>query len=192
MQTMPLIIETVGRNKKTFDIPTKLYEKNIITLFDEISDDTSYLIITQLIYLDTLDSDENIKLYVNSPGGSVTAGLAIIDTIESMNRKVDTVGVGSCASMGAMLLMCGTGTRKALKSTRIMLHSVSGGGHNGTVQDQIISLEETKFLQEELMNKIAKRSNLSLKKAKELTARDYYISSKEAVKNGIIDEVVAA
>jgi len=191
MQTMPLIIETVGRNKKTFDIPTKLYEKNIITLFDEINDDTAYLIITQLIYLDTLKSAENIKLYVNSPGGSVTAGLAIIDTIESMTRKVDTVGVGSCASMGAMILMCGTGTRKALKSTRIMLHSVSSGT-GGTVHDQIIQLEETKLLQEVLMEKIAKRSDLSLKKAKELTARDYYISSKEAVKNSIIDEVVAA
>ena len=189
MLTMPLIIETIGRNKKTFDIPTKLFEQNIITLFDDIDDDSAYSIITQLIYADTLKSKENIKLYVNSPGGSVTAGMAIIDTIESMGRKVDTVGIGQCASMGAMILLCGTGTRKSLKSNRIMLHSVSSGT-GGTVHDQIIQLEETKFLQKELMQKIADRSNLTLEKVLELTARDYFISADEALTDGIIDEVV--
>lgn len=189
MMQQPLIIEKSGRNLKTFDIPTKLFEKNIISLFDEINDDVAYLIITQLIYLDTLDDKEDIKLYINSPGGSVTAGLAIIDTIESMSRKVQTVGIGSCASMGAMLLLCGTGERKSLKSNRIMLHSVSSGTV-GTVIDQQIQLNESLFLQEEMMQRIANRSNLSLEKVKELTARDFYMSAQEAKDHGLIDTIV--
>ena len=191
MLTMPLIIETVGRNKKTFDIPTKLFEQNIITLFDDIDDDSAYSIITQLIYADTLKSKENIKLYINSGGGSVTAGMAIIDTIESMQRKVDTVGIGQCASMGQVILSCGTGERKLLKNTRVMMHSVSSGT-GGTVHDQIVQLEETKFLQEKLMNIIANstKGKLSLEKLKEMTQRDKFMSAEECVKYGLVDTIV--
>lgn len=186
---MPDIIETVGRNKKVFSIPTKLFEKNIITLFDEINDDISYLIISQLIYLDTLNDDSDIKLYINSPGGSVTAGMAIIDTIDSMKRKVQTVGIGSCASMAAMLLLCGTGERKSLKNTRIMLHSVSSGT-GGTVIDQKIQLDESLFLQDVMMKKISERSKLSLDEVIKMTERDKYLSAKEAKKLGLIDTIV--
>lgn len=189
MIQQPLIIETIGRNKKTFDISTKLFEKNIISLFDEINDDVAYLIITQLIYLDTLDDKESIKLYINSPGGSVTAGMAIIDTMESMKRKVDTVGIGSCASMGAMLLLCGTGDRKSLKSNRIMLHSVSSGT-GGTVIDQKIQLDESLFLQDVLMRKISERSNILLDDVIKMTERDKYLSAKECVELGLIDTIV--
>ena len=191
MLLLPDIIETVGRNKRAFSLPSKLYEQGIITLMDEINDDLAYVIITQLLYLDSIDTQEPVKLYVNSPGGSVTAGLAIIDTIHAMERKVQTIGMGMCASMGAMILLSGTGERKALKNTRIMLHSVSGGTR-GTVHDQIIDLEETKFLQDQLMQMIAKSSKnkMTLQDVKEFTQRDFYISSEKAVELGIIDSVI--
>lgn len=189
MILLPDVIETVGRNKKIFSIPTKLYEKGIITLFDEVNDDSAYSIITQLLYLDTLDTADDIKLYINSPGGSVTAGLAIVDTIESIQRKVQTVGIGSCASMGQVILSCGTGERKALKNTRILCHSVSSST-GGTVIDQKIQLNESLILQDILMKKIAERSNLSLEKVIKMTERDYYMSAKQAKKIGLIDSIV--
>jgi ATP-dependent Clp protease protease subunit len=140
MHILPEIIEQTGRNKKTFSIPSKLFEENIVTLFDEVDDDLAYTIITQLLYLDTIDTTEPVKLYICSPGGSVTAGLAIIDVMNLMTRKVDTVGIGSVASMGAMLLCSGTGERKALENTRIMLHSVSSGSSART-EYQVIELK---------------------------------------------------
>jgi len=189
MLTMPDIIETVGRNKKVFSIPTKLFSNNIITLFDEINDDSAYVIITQLIYLDTLDDTDDIKLYINSPGGSVTAGMAIIDTMEAMKRKVQTVGIGSCSSMGAMILLCGTGERKSLKSNRIMLHSISSGTQ-GTYHDQKIDFRETEFLQNKMMELIAERSNSTLDNIKKITERDYYMSAEQAKELGLIDSIV--
>jgi ATP-dependent Clp protease protease subunit len=191
MLTIPDIIETVGRNKKIFSIPTKLYEQNIITLFDEIDDDSAYSIITQLLYADTLKTNDPVKLYINSPGGSVTAGLAIIDTIEVMSRKVDTVGIGSCASMGQVILSSGTGERKILKNTRVMMHSVTSGT-GGTVHDQIVQLDETKYLQERLMEIIANTTKgcLSVEDVKNMTQRDKYMSAEECVKYGLVDSIV--
>lgn len=189
MLIIPEIIETVGRNKKVFSISAKLYDQGIITLFDEIDDDTAYNIITQLLYLDTLDTDEHIKLYVNSPGGVVTSGLAIIDTIEAMSRKVDTIGMGSCASMGAMILLCGTGIRKSLKSNRIMLHSVSSGFH-GNYHDHKVEFKETEFLQKKLMEMVASRTKMDLETVIKLTERDAYLSASEALDLGLIDEII--
>jgi ATP-dependent Clp protease protease subunit len=144
-----------------------------------------------LIYLDTLKDKEDIKLYINSPGGSVTAGMAIIDTIENMTRKVQTVGIGSCASMAQVILSSGTGERKALKNVRIMMHSVSSGT-GGTVHDQVVQLDESLFLQDVLMKKIAKSSKgkLSIEKLIEMTQRDKYMSAEEAKELGLIDSIV--
>ncbi len=189
MFVLPEIIETIGRNKKTFSIPTKLYEQSIITLFEEIDDDTSYAIITQLLYLDSLETTDDIKLYINSPGGSVTAGLAIIDTINTMKRKVQTIGIGSCASMAALLLLSGTGERKALKNTRVMLHSVSGGSI-GNYHDIKINFIEGEYLQKKMMTLVSNSTNLSLEEVEKLTERDCYMSTDECIKNGIIDSVV--
>lgn len=191
MILLPDIIETVGRNKKIFSIPTKLFEQNIITLFDDIDDDSAYSIITQLIYADTINTQEPINLYIKSDGGSVTAGLAILDTIESMQRKVNTVGIGQCASMGQVILSCGTGERKVLKNTRVMMHSVSSGT-GGTVHDQIVQLEETKFLQERLMTIITNstKGKLSLDEIKKMTQRDKFMSAEECVKYGLVDTIV--
>ena len=187
--TTPLIIETVGRNKKTFDISTKLFEQNIIMLVGEIDDYVSSSIISQLLYLDTLESKENIYLYINSPGGIVTAGLAIYDTIKNMKRKVCTVGMGSVASMAAVLLFSGTGERRVLKNTRIMVHSVIGGTH-GSIHDQIIDLEETKYLQEKMMSILSEVSKLNINTVKKLTLRDKYLSGQEAISYGLIDSIV--
>jgi len=191
MITLPEIIEKTGRNKRGFTIPTKLYEKGIITLMNEVDDDLAYTIITQLLYLDTLDTDEHIKLYINSPGGVVTAGLAIYDTINSMRRKVDTIGMGSCASMGQFLLTCGTGERKALKNARIMMHSVSSGAQ-GTVHDIKIDFEETQYLQDKLMSIMSgmTKGKLSLDDIEKMTQRDKYLSPEECIKYGLIDSVV--
>lgn len=144
-----------------------------------------------MIYLDTLKDKEDIKLYINSPGGSVTAGMAIIDTIENMTRKVQTVGIGSCASMAQVILSSGTGERKALKNVRIMMHSVSSGT-GGTVHDQVVQLDESLFLQDVLMKKIAKSSKgkLSIEKLIEMTQRDKYMSAEEAKELGLIDSIV--
>jgi ATP-dependent Clp protease protease subunit len=188
---MPHVIETIGRSKKTFTITDKLFEKDIITLFDDIDDDLAYTIITQLLYMDSLDSDEPIIMYINSPGGSVYAGLAIIDTMNLMRRKVTTIGMGICASMGASLLFAGTGARKALPNCRIMIHSVSSGSGRATVHDQIVDLEETKYLQEKLLRMISNYSQvITFDEIEALTQRDKYLSPEETIKLGLIDSIV--
>ena len=189
MNTLPNIIEQVGRNKKIFSIPDKLFEKNIITLFDEIDDDIAYTIITQLLYLDSIKTDEPITMYINSPGGMVTSGLAIIDTMNSLKRKVQTIGMGSCASMGAIILLCGTGERKALKNTRIMLHSISGGSI-GNYHDNTITFKEEEFLQQKLMAIIADKSKLDIQDIERMTERDKFMSASECCEFGFLDAVV--
>lgn len=186
---MPHVIEQVGRSKKEFDLVSKLYSNNNIMLFEEIDSDISFKIITQLLYLDSLDDTENIKLYIQTPGGSVTAGLAIIDTINSMSRKVDTIGIGEAASMGAMLLLMGTGERKALKNTRVMLHSVSGG-FIGNYHDHKISFEEEQYLQKLLVKMISDKTGLTLNKVKKMTERDNFLSTKECIELNILDSEV--
>jgi ATP-dependent Clp protease protease subunit len=189
MILLPDVIEREGRNKKVISIPSRLFEENIVTMFGEVDDDMAYSIITQLLYLDTLDTDDSIKLYINSPGGSVYDGLAIHDCIRSMKRKVDTVCTGIAMSMGAFLLMSGTGTRKSLPNSRIMLHSVSSGTY-GTVHDQRIDLKETDYLQEKLMKIQAEYSNISYDDIVIMTERDKYLSPQECKKLGIIDKIV--
>ena len=190
MVILPDIIEQTGRNKRNFSLPSKLFEHDIITLFGEIDEDMAYSIITQLLYLDTLDTHEPVKLYINSPGGSVTDGLAIIDVMNVMRRKVDTIGMGSCASMGAALLLSGTGTRRAVENTRIMLHSVSGG-FVGNYHDHKIDFKETEYLQDKLMEIIAEKTDLPLPDVQKLTERDFFISVDKAISLGIIDSVVS-
>ena len=151
MNILPEIIETVGRSKKTFSIPSKLYNDNdIITLFGSIDEELSYTIITQLLYLDSLESKEPIKLYINSGGGQIYAGNAIHDCIQNMSRKVDTIGMGMVASMGAFLLCSGTGERKCLPNTRIMIHGASGGGY-GNIKDMLSTSRQSVFFMFELL-----------------------------------------
>jgi len=192
MNYLPNIIETVGRTKKIFSIPDKLYnESNIITLFGEINEDISYSVVSQLLYLDSKESNENVKLYINSPGGSVYEGLAIYDTMRNMNRKVDAICVGSAMSMGQFLLTGATGERKALPNARIMAHSVSSGV-GGTIHDMKIDLKETEYLQNKLMRIISENSKgkLSIEELEKMTLRDKFLSPEECIELGLIDSVV--
>lgn len=191
MLILPNIIEKTGRSTKLIDIPSKLYEDGIITLFGEITDEMSYSIITQLLYLDSLEDDTSIDLYINSIGGSVYAGLAIHDTIRNMKRKVNTIVMGMAASMGAFLLASGTGVRSALPNARIMIHSVSSGTY-GTVHDMSINMEEVinlNTLLTELQSSYTKGKS-SIEEMNEYMKRDKYLTPEKAIELGLIDKVV--
>jgi len=192
MLVMPDIVEVTGKNTNVVSIPTKLYQEDIVQLFGEITEDQSYSIISQLLYLDTLkEKDQNIKLYLNTPGGSIYAGNAIHDCIRSLSRKVDTIAMGITASMGSFLLASGTGERKALKNTRIMIHGASGGAQ-GTIKDLRINLKEIEYLEDNLVNLQVKYSNGKITKEQllKITDRDNYMSPQEALDIGIIDSII--
>lgn len=188
---IPHVIEKTGRSEKPIDLPSRLLQDRIIYLGEDVNPDTANIIIMQLLWLAADNPDLPINFYINSPGGSVYDGLAIKDVIDHIPCKVNTVGVGMCASMGAYLLACGTGVRKAMKNCRIMIHSVSSGTM-GTFHDMKIDYEETKFLQDSLLIDIANftkgKSTLEVLKAK--TQRDFYMSSEDAKVLGLIDQVV--
>jgi ATP-dependent Clp protease, protease subunit len=184
----PSIIETTGRSSRAFDLPTKLLQDRIIYLCDEVNEDSANSIIMQLLWLNADDPESDIDLYINSPGGSVYDGLAIKDVIDNLKCKVNTIGLGFCASMGAFLLSAGTGKRKATKNCRIMIHSVSSGTR-GTIHDMEIDYEETKYLQDKLMRYMTDYTNgkSDLETLKEKSKRDYYMSPDEAIELGLID-----
>ena len=187
---IPSIIETTGRSSRAFDLPTKLLQDRNVYFGGDVNYISADSVIMQLLWLANDDPEKEIDLYIKSPGGSVYDGLAVKDVIDKIPCKVNTIGMGMCASMGAYLLACGTGTRKATKRARIMVHSVSSGT-GGTVHDQIIDLEETKYLQDQMMKEIqefsgGKFTDEDVEKAK----RDYYLSAEEAKALGLIDEVI--
>lgn len=186
---LPSIIENDGRGLRQFDLPSKLFEQNIITLFGPVTDESAYSVITQLLYLDSIDNDEEVNMYINSPGGSVYAGLAIHDVIQNMNKKVNVVCTGIAMSMGHFLLTTATGERRSLPNSRIMAHSVSSSSQ-GTYHDLKVDFEETHYLQEKLMQMIADKSNLTLEEFKEMTLRDKFMSPEEALEYGFIDKVI--
>jgi ATP-dependent Clp protease protease subunit len=188
---LPSIIENDGRGLRQFDLPSKLFEQNIITLFGEVRDETAYAIITQLLYLDSLDTEDDINFYINSPGGSVYAGLAIYDVMNNMKKKVNTVGMGMCASMGHFLLSSGTGERRCLPNARLMAHSVSSGT-SGTYHDQKVDLRETEYLQNKLMSLLSDftKGKLSKEDIENMTLRDNYHSPEEAIEYGFIDKII--
>lgn len=187
----PSVIETTGRSSQTFDLPTKLLQDRIIYLGGNITNESANFVIMQLLWLNADDPDKPISLYINSPGGAVYDGLAIKDIINNIEAPVNTVGVGMCASMGAYLLAAGTGTRKATRNCRIMIHSVSSGTM-GTFHEIEIDYEETKFLQDRILIDIANftkgKSLVEILRLK--TQRDYYMGVDEAISLGLIDAVV--
>jgi ATP-dependent Clp protease protease subunit len=187
----PNIIEKTGRSSRTFDLPTKLLQDRIIYFSGCVDEDSANYIIMQMLWLNADNPDEPINFYINSPGAEVYQGYAIKDTIDSLNCKVNTVGLGMCASMGAYLLAAGTGNRKAMKNCRIMLHSVSSGTY-GNFHDMKIDFEETKYLQDKMLEDLASftKGKTSLKKIIENTQRDNFLSPEEAIKMGLIDEVI--
>ena len=189
-QLVPMVVETTGHGERGYDIYSRLLKDRIILLGTPIDDDIANLVIAQLLFLQAEDPKKDIDLYINSPGGSVTAGLAIYDTIQTVSCNVKTFCLGQCASMGAVLLTSGTpGKRFALPHSRIMIHQPWGGAE-GTAADIEIQSKEILRLRSMLNNILARHTGQNLKKIERDTNRDFFMSASEAVKYGLADSIV--
>ena len=188
---VPYVIEQTHRGERTYDIYSRLLKDRIILLGTEIDDDVANAIVAQMLFLESEDPDKEINLYVNSPGGSVTAGLAIYDTMQYVRPPVATICVGQAASMGAVLLLAGAkGKRQALPNSRIMVHQPMGGAR-GQASDVEIHAKEILRMRAMLNDLIAKHTGQSLDRVEKDTDRDYFMGAPEAKTYGIIDEVVS-
>src|SRR5271154_6695880 len=188
---VPYVIEQTHRGERTYDIYSRLLKDRIILLGTEIDDDVANAIVAQMLFLESEDPDKEINLYVNSPGGSVTAGLAIYDTMQYVRPPVATICVGQAASMGAVLLLAGAkGKRQALPNARIMVHQPMGGAR-GQASDVEIHAREMLRMRAMLNELIAKHTGQSLERVEKDTDRDYFMGAPEAKTYGIIDEVVS-
>ena len=190
MTLIPMVVEQTHRGERAYDIYSRLLKDRIVFLGTPVNDDVSNLIIAQLLFLESEDSEKDIYLYVNSPGGSVTAGMAIYDTMQYVKPDVSTICVGQAASMGAVLLAAGThGKRYALPNSRILIHQPMGG-FQGQATDIDIQAREILRLREILNGILSKHTKQTLKKLQQDTERDYFMSGEEAKEYGIIDQVV--
>lgn len=189
-ELVPMVIEQTHRGERAYDIYSRLLKDRIIFIGSPITDDLANLIIAQLIFMESEDPDKDIHLYVNSPGGVVTAGLAIYDTIQYIRPDVSTLCMGQASSMGAVLLSGGAkGKRFALPHARIMIHQPMGG-FQGQAADIAIHAKEVLRLREEINGILAKHTGQDLKKIQADTDRDYFMTCDEAREYGLVDEVV--
>jgi ATP-dependent Clp protease protease subunit len=187
---IPIVIEQTGRGERAYDIYSRLLRDRIVILGSPIGDDLSNLIVAQLLFLESEDPEKDIYMYINSPGGSVTAGLAIYDTMQYIKPEVSTLCVGQAASMAAWLLSAGAkGKRFALPHARIMIHQPLGGVQ-GQATDIDIQAREILRLREQLNNILVKHTGQSLKKIEKDTDRDLFLNGKQAVEYGLVDEVI--
>lgn len=187
---VPMVVEQTGTGERGYDIYSRLLKDRIVLLGTPIDDDVANLIVAQLLFLQAEDPKKDIDLYINSPGGSCTAGLAIYDTIQSLSCDVKTYCIGQCASMGAVLLCAGAaGKRYALPNSRIMIHQPWGGAQ-GTAADIDIQAKEILRLRAMLNKIIANHTKQSLKKIERDTERDFFLSADEAKAYGLVDHVV--
>jgi len=187
---VPYVIEQEGRSERVMDIYSRLLKDRIIFLGYEVTDHTANLVIAQMLFLTANDPDRDIHLYINSPGGSVTAGLAIYDTMQYVQADVATTCVGLAASMGAVLLCAGAkGKRNALPNSRIMIHQPSGGAQ-GQASNIEIYTREILSTRERLNEIIAKHSGQSAKKVSKDSDRDFFMSAQEACEYGLVDRVI--
>tara|TARA_B100001250_G_scaffold332878_1_gene298425 strand:+ start:1017 stop:1616 length:600 start_codon:yes stop_codon:yes gene_type:complete len=189
---VPTVLERSPEGERAYDIYSRLLKERIIFLGEDVNEHTANLVVAQLLFLAYEDSKKDIKLYINSPGGSVYDGFAIYDTIQYVSPDVQTIGIGVQASMGAFLLSSGTkGKRSLLPNSRVMIHQPSGGGNQGKISDQEISLREGLYLKQKLNEILAKNTGQKLSKIEKDTDRDFWMSAKEAVTYGIADHVIA-
>lgn len=187
---VPTVVEETNRGERAYDIYSRLLTDRIVFLGDEVNSTTANLVVAQLLFLANEDPKKDIKLYINSPGGSVYDGLAIIDTMDYIQPDVQTIGIGLQASMGAMLLSCGTkGKRFVLPNSRIMIHQPSSGTQ-GKITDQEIALKEGIYLKKKLAEIFAERTGKSLSQVEKDMDRDNWMSADDAVKYGIVDGVI--
>ena len=190
-QLVPIVVEQTGRSERAFDIFSRLLKERIVFLGTPIDDSLASLIIAQLLFLEAEDSEKDIFLYINSPGGIITAGLGIYDTMQYIKPDVSTICLGQAASMGAFLLAGGAkGKRSALPNSRIMIHQPMGGAE-GQATDIKIQAEEILRMKKQLNSILAKNTGQSLKKIETDTDRDNYLTSKQAISYGLIDSILS-
>ena len=190
MALVPTVVEQTGRGERAYDIYSRLLKDRIIFLADEVNDVTAGLVVAQLLFLEAEDPDKDIHLYINSPGGSVTAGMAIYDTMQYVKPDVSTICIGMAASMGAFLLNAGAkGKRYALPNSTVMIHQPLGGA-KGQATDIEIHAKWILQIKERLNTILSERTGQPLEKVKADTERDNFMSAMEAKEYGIVDEVI--
>ena len=188
---IPYVIEQTHRGERSYDIYSRLLKDRIIFLGSAVDDDIANVIIAQMLFLESEDPDKDINLYINSPGGSVTAGLAIYDTMQYVKPPVSTICLGQAASMGAVLLAAGSpGKRFAVPNARIMIHQLSGG-YQGQASDIEIQAKEALRLKARLNEILARHTRQAIERIEKDTDRDYFMGPGEAKEYGVIDEVFA-
>ena len=188
---VPIVIEQSGRGERSYDIYSRLLRERVIFLVGPINDQTANLVVAQLLFLESENPDKDISLYINSPGGSVSAGMSIFDTMQFIKPQVSTLCMGMAASMGAFLLSAGApGKRFALPNSKIMIHQPLGGAQ-GQATDIEIHAREILKTREQLNRILAERTGQPLEKIQNDTERDYYMSAAEAQTYGLIDQVIA-
>ena len=190
MSLVPMVIETTGRSERAYDIYSRLLKDRIILLSSEVNDTVASLVCAQLLFLESQDSEKEINLYINSPGGSVTAGMAIYDTMQYLRCPVATLCIGMAASMGAFLLAAGAkGMRGALPNAEIMIHQPLGGAR-GQATDIMIHAEQIMRIKRRMNEILAQRTGQPLERVERDTERDHFLSAEEALDFGIIDSIV--
>ena len=190
MSLVPYVIEQTNRGERSYDIFSRLLEDRIIFLGEEVNDATASLIVSQLLFLEAKDPDKDIQLYINSPGGSVTAGMAIYDTMQYIKCDVSTICVGMAASMGAFLLSSGTkGKRLALPNAEIMIHQPSAGTQ-GQITDMAIHLKRLETIKKRMNRIMAENAGRSVEEVTAACERDNFMSAEEAMEFGLVDKVI--
>ena len=190
MSLVPYVVEQTSRGERSYDIFSRLLNDRIIFLSEEVNDTTASLIVAQLLYLEAQDPDKDIQFYINSPGGSVTAGMAIYDTMKYIKCDVATICVGLAASMGAFLLSAGTkGKRMVLPNAEIMIHQPSAGTQ-GQITDMAIHLKRLQTIKERMNKIMAENTGKSIEEVTEACERDNFMSAEEALAFGLVDRVL--
>ena len=191
MSLVPIVVEQTNRGERSYDIFSRLLQERIIFLGEEVNDITASLVVAQLLFLESIDPDKEIKLYINSPGGSVSSGFAIYDTMQYIKCDVSTICIGMAASMGAFLLAAGTkGKRFSLPNSEIMIHQPMGGTR-GQASDIAIHAEHILKMKKTLNTILSQRTGQPFEKVERDTDRDNFMSAEEAKEYGLIDEVIA-
>ena len=190
MSLVPYVVQQTSRGERSYDIFSRLLDDRIIFLSEEVNDTTASLVVAQLLYLEAQDPDKDIQFYINSPGGSVTAGMAIYDTMQYIKCDVSTICIGMAASMGAFLLSSGTkGKRIALPNAEIMIHQPSAGTQ-GKVTDMEIDMEHVLRIKRHLNEMLAANTGKSVEQVSADTERDHWLTAAEAKEYGLIDQVI--
>ena len=190
MSYIPYVVEQTGRGERSYDIYSRLLKDRIIMLSGEVNDQVASTVVAQFLFLEAQDPDKDIYFYINSPGGVITSGLSMFDTMNYIKPDIVTICIGQAASMGAFLLACGTkGKRYALPNARIMIHQPSGGAQ-GQSTDIQIQAKEIQRLKDTLNEILAEQTGKTAKRIEKDTERDHFMSSKEALEYGIIDKVL--